>query len=242
MANLTGRRAFVGGGAKGIGEAVVRRLIADGAEVLIADLDATAAEALAAQVGAEWVCVDLSDYDQVNSCSEQAFDIMVNCAGLDQHSFFVDTPVEQWGRLMGVNLFSVLNTTHRFLPTMQEAGYGRIVNIASEAARLGSRGGAVYAAAKGAVLSFTRSIARESARYGITANVITPGPIDTPLLRQAVAAGGDRLMEAMCSATLAGRLGTPEEVAAAVAFLVSEDAGYITGEVIGVSGGMGCGQ
>lgn len=242
MTNLIGRRAFVGGGAKGIGAAVVRRLVADGANVLIADVDAGAAEVLAAEVGAEWVCVDLSDYNQVTTCTEHAFDIMVNCAGIDQHSFFIDTPVEQWERIMGVNLFSVLNTTRTFLPFMQKAGYGRIVNIASEAARLGSRGGAVYAAAKGAVLSFTRSIARESARYGVTANVITPGPIDTPLLRQAVAGGGNRLMESMCSATLVGRLGTSDEVAAAVAFLVSNDAGYITGEVLGVSGGMGCGQ
>ena len=107
---------------------------------------------------------------------------------------------------------------------------------------MGSRGGSVYAAAKGGVIAFTRSIARENGRKGITANVIAPGPIDTPLLRSAVAVGGERLMEAMTSATLTGRLGTPEEVAATVAFLASDAAGFITGETIGVSGGMGCGQ
>lgn len=242
MANLAGRRAFVGGGAKGIGAAVVRRLVADGAEVLIADQDAEAAQLLAAEVGARSACVDLSDYEQVHACAEQAFDILVNCAGVDQHAFFVRTSVDEWERLLAVNLHSVLNTTHVLLPAMQAAGYGRIVNIASEAGRLGSRGGAVYAATKGAVMSFTRSIARESAGFGVTANVITPGPIDTPLLRKAVAEGGERLLQAMCSATLIGRLGTADEVAAAVAFLVSEEAGYVTGEVLGVSGGMGCGQ
>ncbi len=124
---------------------------------------------------------------------------------------------------------------------MQKAGYGRIVNVASEAGRLGSRGGSVYAAAKGGVIAFTRSIARENGRKGITANVVAPGPIDTPLLRQAVERGGDKIMAVMMGATLMGRLGTPDEVAAAVAFLVSEPAGYVTGEVLGVSGGMGCG-
>jgi 2-hydroxycyclohexanecarboxyl-CoA dehydrogenase len=123
---------------------------------------------------------------------------------------------------------------------MQAAGFGRIVNIASEAGRMGSRGAAVYAAAKGGVIAFTKSIARENGHRGITANVIAPGPIDTPLLHQALAKGGDKLLHAMTSATLAGRLGTPDEVAAAVAFLVSDAAGFITGETLGVSGGMGC--
>ena len=124
---------------------------------------------------------------------------------------------------------------------MQAARFGRIVNIASEAGRLGSRGAAVYAAAKGGVIAFTRSIARENGRKGITANVIAPGPIDTPLLRRAVAAGGDALLQAMTSATLAGRLGTADEVASAVEYLVSGAAGFVTGETLGVSGGMGCG-
>jgi 2-hydroxycyclohexanecarboxyl-CoA dehydrogenase len=124
---------------------------------------------------------------------------------------------------------------------MQAAGYGRIVNISSEAARLGSKGGSVYAAAKGGVIAFTKSIARENARFGITANCVAPGPVDTPLVRAAVDEGGENLLAAMTGMTLMKRLGTPGEVAAAVAFLVSEEASFITGETLGVSGGMGLG-
>jgi 2-hydroxycyclohexanecarboxyl-CoA dehydrogenase len=124
---------------------------------------------------------------------------------------------------------------------MQSAGFGRIVNISSEAGRLGSKGGAVYAAAKGGVIAFTQSIARENGRKGITANVIAPGPIDTPLLRKGVQTGGEKLLSAMRAATLLDRLGTTDEVAAAVLFLASDEAGFITGETLGVSGGMGCG-
>jgi 2-hydroxycyclohexanecarboxyl-CoA dehydrogenase len=172
---------------------------------------------------------------------QDPFHVLVNNAGVDQHAFFTQTSPADWEMLLGVNLLSVFATTHAVLPAMQLAGYGRIINIASEAGRMGSRGGAVYAAAKGGVIAFTRSIARENARKGVTANVVAPGPIDTPLLRRAVEQGGDKLMQAMAAATLAGRLGTPQEVAAAVAFLASRDAGYVTGEVLGVSGGMGCG-
>jgi 2-hydroxycyclohexanecarboxyl-CoA dehydrogenase len=169
------------------------------------------------------------------------FDIVVNNAGVDQHAFFTDTTAEDWARLIAVNLTSVLACTHAALPAMQAARFGRIINVTSEAARLGSKGGAVYSAAKGGVISFTRSIARENARYGITANAIAPGPIRTPMLEQAVAKGGDRILQAMTGATLLGRLGEPEEVAAAALFLASDQAAYITGETLGVSGGMGIG-
>jgi 2-hydroxycyclohexanecarboxyl-CoA dehydrogenase len=231
MADLSRtRRALVTGGASGIGAAVARRLAADGVAVVIADL----------QGG---VRLDVTDFDGVAATIAEhgPFDILVNCVGVDQHAFFTRTTPAEWRRLIAVNLESVLNTTHAVLPAMQAAGWGRIVNVASEAGRLGSRGGSVYAAAKGGVIAFTRSIARENGRKGITANVVAPGPIDTPLLRQAVGDGGDKLLDAMTGATLAGRLGTADEVAAAVAFLVSEQAGYVTGEVLGVSGGMGCG-
>ena len=124
---------------------------------------------------------------------------------------------------------------------MQAAGFGRIINIASEAARLGSKGGAAYAAAKGGVIAFTKSIARENARYGITANAIAPGPIRTPMLEQAVAKGSDKILKAMTDSTLLRRLGEPEEIAATALFLASDQAAYITGETIGVSGGMGLG-
>ena len=124
---------------------------------------------------------------------------------------------------------------------MQQAGYGRIVSIASEAGRVGSKGSAVYSAAKGGVIAFTKTIARENARFAITANAIAPGPIDTPLLRSAAELGeiGERAIETMREATQLRRLGEPEEVAAAVAFLASDDASYVTGETLGVSGGLG---
>jgi 2-hydroxycyclohexanecarboxyl-CoA dehydrogenase len=237
------RRAFVTGGAKGIGAAIVRRLVADGLQVVFADLQAEASSLLAEETGATAVLLDVGDFDGVHTVVAEhgPFDVLVNNAGVDQHAFFTQTTPADWQRLLSVNLLAVLNTTHAVLPHMQAQGQGRIVNVASEAGRLGSRGGSVYAAAKGGVIAFTRSIARENGRKGITANVVAPGPIDTPLLRQAVAEGGDKLLQAMSGATLAGRLGTPEEVAASVAFLVSDGAAYVTGEVLGVSGGMGCG-
>lgn len=221
----------------------MRRLAADGLDVVCADLQTEAATRVAGEAGATALHLDVTDFDRVHAMVTQhgPFDVLVNCVGVDQHAFFTQTGPQDWRRLLSVNLESVFHTTHAVLPAMQQAGYGRIVNVASEAGRLGSRGGSVYAAAKGGVIAFTRSIARENGRKGITANVVAPGPIDTPLLRQAVDRGGDRLMDAMTGATLAGRLGTPDEVAAAVAFLVSEASAYVTGEVLGVSGGMGCG-
>ncbi len=240
---VEGRRALVAGGASGIGAATARRFAAMGARVLIADIDAVAGERLAGEIGADFVHVDLTDYEAVAAAfaTRDRIEILVNSAGADQHSFFTQTRPSDWRRLLALNLDSVLNVTHVVLPRMQEGRYGRIVNVSSEAGRLGSRGAAVYASAKGGVIAFTRSIARESGRKGVTANVVAPGPVDTPMLRRAVEEGGDKLLEAMTSATLVGRLGNPDEIAAAIAFLASEDAGFITGEVLGVSGGMGCG-
>jgi 2-hydroxycyclohexanecarboxyl-CoA dehydrogenase len=241
--NKARRRAWVTGGASGIGAAIVRRLAADGLDVVCADLQIEAAQRLAAETGARAVMLDVCDFERVHAMVDELgpFDVLVNNAGVDQHAFFTKTSPQDWRRLLAVNLEAVLNTTHAVLPGMQARGHGRIVNVASEAGRLGSRGGSVYAAAKGGVIAFTRSIARENGRKGITANVIAPGPIDTPLLRQAVGEGGDKLLSAMTEATLVGRLGTGEEVAAAVSFLASDAASYVTGEVLGVSGGMGCG-
>lgn len=237
------RRALVAGGASGIGAATAVRLAATGADVLIADIDSANGARLAGEIGATFVAVDLMDYAAVSNAlaHRDPFDILVNSAGADQHAFFTHTGPRDWARLIALNLGAVLNTAHVILPGMQQAGYGRIVNVASEAGRLGSRGGSVYAAAKGGVIAFTRSIARENGRMGITANVVAPGPIDTPMLRRAVDEGGEKLMTAMTSATLVGRLGTPQEIAAVIAFLASDEAGYVTGEVLGASGGMGCG-
>jgi 2-hydroxycyclohexanecarboxyl-CoA dehydrogenase len=243
VGNVKGRRALVAGGASGIGAATSARLAAMGADVLIADIDASNGERVADEIGASFVALDLTNFDAVTEAltPRGPFGILVNSAGADQHAFFTQTSPRDWQHLLALNLGAVLNTTHAILPGMQDGGYGRIVNVASEAGRFGSKGGSIYAAAKGGVIAFTRSIARENGRKGITANVVAPGPVDTPMLRRAVQQGGEKLMAAMRSATLVGRLGEPEEIAAAVAFLASEEAGFVTGEVLGVSGGMGCG-
>jgi 2-hydroxycyclohexanecarboxyl-CoA dehydrogenase len=242
MRSLVGQRAFVTGGSKGIGEAIVRRLAAEGAKVVIAAQDMLSAERLADEVGGLAVRLDVTDLPEVLRVvtANGPFDILVNNAGCDQHGFFTKSTIEQWRYLLAVNLEGVFAATHAVLPAMQAAGYGRIINVGSEAGRQGSKGGAVYAAAKGGVIAFSKSIARENARYGITVNVVAPGPVDTPLLRKALDSGGERLLDAMKASTLVGRLGTPDEVAAAVVFLASRDASFITGETLGVSGGMGC--
>jgi 2-hydroxycyclohexanecarboxyl-CoA dehydrogenase len=170
--------------------------------------------------------------------------VLVNNAGVgDVMGWFTDLIPERWRRTVAVNLEGTLACTHAALPAMQRAGYGRIVSIASEAGRIGAKGNAVYAATKGAVIAFTRAIACENARYGITANTICPGPIDTPMLDSVreIAGMGERFVALASASTLLRRLGRPEEVAAAVAFLASEQASYITGETLGVSGGMGLG-
>ena len=168
-------------------------------------------------------------------------DILVNNAGTDDFAFFTQITPERWKRLVAINLEGVFSCTQAVLPAMQQAGYGRIVNIASEAGRVGSKGSAVYSAAKGGVIAFTKAIARENGRYGVTANAIAPGPIETPLLMGALEFGemGEKIVETMRSSTQLRRLGQPEEVAAAVAFLSSDDASYVTGETLGVSGGLG---
>ena len=244
MAETAGpRRALVTGAANGIGAAIARRLAAQGRAVVVADRAAAGAESVAKDIGARAVPLDVTDFARVRAVVAEAgpFAIVVNNAGVDQHAFFTDMAEAEWRRLIEVNLIAVLAVVHAALPAMQAARFGRIVNIASEAARLGSKGGSVYAAAKGGVVAFTKSIARENARYGITANCIAPGPIDTPMLQAGMAAVGAKLKDAVVAATLMKRLGTPDEVAAAVAFLASDEAGYITGETLGVSGGMGLG-
>jgi 2-hydroxycyclohexanecarboxyl-CoA dehydrogenase len=240
---LDGRRVFVTGGSKGIGAAIVRCLTAEGAQVTLSARNAELGMAVATETGAKVVILDLSDLKAAHrSVTDHGpFDVLVNNAGIDQHAFFTNTTMQEWRHLLTVNLEAVFATTHAALPAMQKARFGRIINIASEAGRLGSRGGAVYAASKGGVIAFTRSIARENGHLGITANAIAPGPVDTPLLRLGLQTDGEKLLQAMVDATLLRRLGTPAEVAAAVAFLASDEAGFITGETLGVSGGMGCG-
>jgi 2-hydroxycyclohexanecarboxyl-CoA dehydrogenase len=238
-------RALVTGGARGIGAAIAARLAADGADVVIGDIDVQAAREHAGRIGAEALLLDVADPAAVRDAIARAgpFAVLVNNAGVDDFAYFTDTDPERWRRVLAVNLEGVLACTHAVLPAMQDAGWGRIVNVASEAGRIGSKGNAVYAASKGGVIAFTKSIARENARYAITVNAVLPGPIDTPLLQANRRFGelGERMIEAMRAGTQLRRLGRPEEVAAAVAFLASEEASYITGEVLGVSGGMGIG-
>ena len=240
---LEGRSALVTGGASGIGAAIARRLAAEGAVVTIGDIDVDGARDVAAEIDAGAIELDVTDPDRVSSAIGEmgTLDVLVNNAGTDDFDFFTEMTPQRWRRLIAINLEGVLACTHAVLPAMQQAGYGRIVNIASEAGRVGSKGSAVYSAAKGGVIAFTKTIARENGRYGITSNAIAPGPIETPLLMGALQYGevGERIIETMKSSTQLRRLGQPEEVAAAVAFLASEDASYVTGETLGVSGGLG---
>jgi 2-hydroxycyclohexanecarboxyl-CoA dehydrogenase len=170
-----------------------------------------------------------------------AIDVLVNNAGTDLFSFFVKTDPGLWDFVLGVNLRGVLAVTHAVLPGMQQRRSGAIVNVSSEAGRVGSQGSAVYSAAKAGVIGFTKAIARESARYRVRVNAVAPGPIETPLLNAApkiYGELGERLKQGMVDATQLGRSGEPEEVAAAIAFLASEDASYVTGQTLNVSGGL----
>lgn len=234
--------ALVTGGASGIGAATVRRLVRQGHSVSFVDLDETAGTELALSTGARFVALDGTDPAQVGAfLAQDSFDILVNNIGTDQHAFFTATGPQDWRHLLAVNLESAFLFCQGVLPGMQQRGWGRIVMVGSEAGRLGSKGGAVYAAAKAGLVGFSRSLARENARYGITVNAVLPGPVRTPMVARAVAELGEKLHDDMARLTLLRRLGEPEEIAAAIAFFCSAEAGFITGEALGVSGGMGCG-
>jgi 2-hydroxycyclohexanecarboxyl-CoA dehydrogenase len=243
---LEGKVALVTGGASGIGAATCLRLAAEGARVAVGDKNMDGAREVAAQLDGEAFALDVTDSQSVRDCAaaaEQALgrmDLLVNNAGTDEFSFFQNSDEALWQRIIDINLLGVMRVTHALLPRMIEGGYGRIVNIASEAGRVGSSGSAAYSAAKGGVISFTKTIAREGARFGVQCNAIAPGPIDTPLLRGALQMGdiGAKVIDRMVGQTVLRRMGTPEEVAAAVAFLCSEDAAYVTGQTLAVSGGL----
>ena len=241
---LEGRKALVTGGASGIGAAIAARLAAEGAEVWVGDVDTAGAEKVAGEIAGHALELDVTDLESARAAVEATggtLDILVNNAGTDEFGFFTYTTPEQWQKVIAINLIGVLNCTHAALPGMQQAKYGRILSISSEAGRVGSKGSAAYSAAKAGIVGFTKAIARENARYGIIANAIAPGPIETPLLMGAKDFGeiGEKVIETMRASTQMGRLGQPEEVAAAVAFLASDDASYVTGETLGVSGGLG---
>jgi 2-hydroxycyclohexanecarboxyl-CoA dehydrogenase len=187
--------------------------------------------------------VDVTDYGAVQRAfgfvREQLgpVEVLVNAAGWDTPERFVDSEPAMWERLLAINLRGAIHTIHAALPSMQERRYGRIVSLGSDAGRVGSSGEAVYSAAKGGVIAFTKTIARETARQGITVNCVCPGPTDTPLLARFTEAN-PRLVEALQRAIPMGRLGQPRDVAPAVAFLVSDGAAYITGQTLSVSGGL----
>ncbi len=244
---LVGKTAFVTGGASGIGAATARRLSAEGARVAIGDLNEQGARELAVELDGFACPLDVADTASVGAALAAAvdalgeIDVLVNNAGTDRFAFFVNTDEELWDFVLGVNLRGVIAVTHAVLPAMQRRRGGAIVNVASEAGRVGSQGSAVYSAAKAGVIGFTKAIAREAARYRVRCNAVAPGPIETPLLNSAPAMLGEigeRLKKGMVNATALGRIGEPEEVAAAIAFLAGEDASYVTGQTLNVSGGL----
>jgi 2-hydroxycyclohexanecarboxyl-CoA dehydrogenase len=237
----------VTGGAGGIGAATCRRLAAEGAQVAVTDMNTDAAGTVAAEVNGMAYELDVRSTASIAAAVKAAedelgpIDVLVNNAGYDEFGFFVNTTEDQWDRVLNVNLRGVIAVSHAVVPGMQERGRGRIVNVASEAGRVGSHGSSIYSAAKAGVIGFTKTVARESARYGITCNAVAPGPIETPLLMQAPEQLGDlgeRIIQGMVGQTALRRLGQPDEVAALIAFLGSDDASYITGQAIGVSGGL----
>ncbi len=228
------RTALVTGAARGIGRAICDELAAQGMRVAACDV----------LEGLDIVPMDVTDPASVNAAVERAeaehgpVEVLVNNAGWDELHPFLDTDEEFWERVIEINYKGCLRTTKRVLPGMVERGWGRVVNIGSDAGRVGSSMESVYAGAKGGVIAFTKTIAREVARSGVTANVVCPGPTRTPMLEGMADAGEGKLIESLTRAVPMKRLGEPEDVAAAVAFLASEKAGFITGQTLSVSGGL----
>jgi 2-hydroxycyclohexanecarboxyl-CoA dehydrogenase len=244
---LAGKPVIVTGAASGIGRATAARLAEEGSAVAIFDLDGEGAERTAralADAGhrALGFAVDITDGAAVERAVE-AFEQdagpihgLVNNAGWDAAARFLDTDPDLWRKLIDVNLMGPLHVTRAVLTRMQPRGAGRIVSIASDAGRVGSSGESVYAACKGGIVAFTKSVAREMARTGITLNVVSPGPSDTPLFANFDPSG--KLAKALERAIPMGRLGKPEDYPGIVAFLLSDDAAFITGQTISVSGGL----
>lgn len=243
--------ALVTGAASGIGRAIALALAEDGCAVAIADLQEGAGSEVARQVqavGAQALAVqmDVTDGASVAAAVERASEalgpiaVLVNCAGWDELKPFLETDEAFWRKVIAINYEGCLRVTHAVLGGMTERGYGRIVSIASDAARVGSSGEAVYAGAKAGVVAFSKTIAREHARGGVTANVVCPGPTETPLLQGMAeqAPDSERLVTALSRAVPMRRLGQPQDAAAAVAFLASERASYVTGQTLSVSGGL----
>jgi 2-hydroxycyclohexanecarboxyl-CoA dehydrogenase len=245
MGRLDGKIAIVTGAGSGIGRGIATKLAAEGATVAVADIDQGAAEATAAGLGsgAAGLHADVTDRSSVRAMVAAVndrfgrIDVLVNNAGWDKAAPFIESDEADWERVIAINLFGTLNCAKAVLPLMVAQGSGTVVNVASDAGRVGSSGEAVYSASKGGVIAFTKSAAREMARYKINVNCVCPGPTDTPLF---ASLGGDnpKLREALTRAIPFRRLAVPEDLANAVAFFASDEAGYITGQTLSVSGGL----
>jgi 2-hydroxycyclohexanecarboxyl-CoA dehydrogenase len=246
---LKERATVVTGGASGIGRAIAQALAREGARVAVLDLDEGGARETAAAIeraggSAAAHRVDVTDVSAVDGAIDAVaarwggLHVLVNCAGWDKPMPFVETTPEFWDKILAVNLRGPLACTRAALRHMIKADYGKIVTIASDAGRVGSTGEAVYSAAKGGLIAFTKTVAREVARHHINVNCVCPGPSDTPLFQKEFAEKSPKLAESLKRVIPWGRLGVPDDVAPAVVFLASDDAGFITGQTLSVSGGL----
>ena len=245
MGTLEDKVAIVTGAGRGIGRAIARKLAAEGATVAATDVDEATAQDTAAAIGERALALraDVTARDSVDAMVAAVherfgrIDVLVNNAGWDTAGPFVASDPADWDRVIAINLYGVLHTSHAVLPIMAEQGAGSVVNLASDAGRVGSSGEAVYSAAKGGVIAFTKATARELARHRVNVNCICPGPTDTALF---ASMGGDdpKLRDALIRAIPFRRLAEPEDIAGAVAFFASDEAAFITGQTLSVSGGL----
>ena len=240
------RVALVTGGAGGIGAAICRALAEAGHRVAVADLSEQAGSQLAREIDGLALALDVTDASSVGAALARTHDalgppdVCVSCAGWDEPRPFVDTDEAFTERVIDVNLTGPMRVARALVPGMIERRWGRVIQISSDAGRVGSSLEVVYSGAKGGLIAFTKALAREVARYGITANAICPGPTETGLLKDMVAANEsfDRVIQSMHRGIPLRRLGQPEDIAPAVAFLASEQASYITGQTLSISGGL----
>jgi len=249
MGKLDQKVSIVTGAGRGIGRGIAEKLASEGAIVVVTDVDEQSAVTTAKELGGAGVDrhvglrVDVTDRESVAAMvatvTEQfgRIDVLVNNAGWDKVGPFVESNEADWDRVIAINLYGVFNTSKAVLPIMAEQGSGHVVNLGSDAGRVGSSGEAVYSAAKGGVIAFTKAIAREMARSKVNVNVVCPGPTDTPLF---ASIGGDnpKLRDALTKAIPLRRLADPSDLANAVAFFASDEASYITGQTVSVSGGL----